>query len=275
MKSPTRHPAFTVARPDRLRRIGHRGREILPHRAIHRLRSPWRALASGGGLALLFSAGLLALQPTIADAWAATLTWWLEAMALPGLGVAAVAGTGTWLAPAVPAVEVPSLPLHGWLPLLHAAVIAACWWAAGRLPDAARPGAYLLRFAVLIHAIAVMYFWLWPASFPYSAADHTENGLRQNWALMLLTPWIHLGTYYLFPFPRWQSLALTALTLLYLAALAPLQYALHAVLMYHLGLVAMPLLYLLFGVTLSILGFVALYGWAMSWQAPMSDGRGA
>ena len=40
--------------------------------------------------------------------------------------------------------------------------------------------------------------------------------------------------------------------------------ALHALVLHHAGLLAMPLLHLLFGVMVAIIGFVAIYGWAIS-----------
>ena len=60
-------------------------------------------------------------------------------------------------------------------------------------------------------------------------------------------------------------MALTVVTLLWLAVLAPVQYALHAALLQQFGLVLMPLLNMLFGMLVPIFGVVALYGWAMSW----------
>jgi hypothetical protein len=92
---------------------------------------------------------------------------------------------------------------------------------------------------------------------------------------MVLTPWLHLCTFYLFPFALWQRFALTALTLAFLFLLAPLQYATHAALVYQLGLMVLPLLHLLFGVMVPILGFVALYGWGMSWHNPESSQKEA
>ena len=264
------HPLVS-AKVAQMRRMGHRGSVILPHRAIGQLHSPAARLAVGLAMAMLFTLALLALQGPIASGWSTVLVGWLQALDLQGLSVGAAAPTEGWLSLSVPMIELPLLPPTNELLLLQAGLIVVCWWLAGLLPDAAKPGAYLLRFAALIHGLSLAYFALWPASFLHSLPEHTINGLRQTWALMLLTPWIHVATYYLFPFPLRHGLALTLLTLAYLLVLTPLQYALHAALLYHLGLVFMPLLYLLFGAMLSILGFVALYGWAMSWTADAAD----
>ena len=255
----------------RMRRMGHRGKVILPHRAIGQLDSPAARLAIGGGIAGLFTLALLALRGPIAAGWSATLVSWLQALNLAGLNVIAAAPAEDWMSLSLPTIELPLLPPESGIPVLQVGLIVACWWLAGRLPDAAKPGAYLLRFAALIHGLSIAYFSLWPGSFLHSLPEHTGNGFRQTWALMLLTPWIHVATYYVFPFPLRHGLLLTLLTLAYLLVLTPLQYASHAALLYHLGLVFMPLFYLLFGAMLSILGFVALYGWAMSWSAASVD----
>ncbi len=274
--------------PRRLHQRGHRGGAIGQHRSIRHLRLPTGRLLQGLAIALGFSALLALAQPAIAQAWNASLLWWLMAMGLPGqhlpaplheLGLAQGFWQGLWPGPwqgfwAMPVV-VADLQLPGNGPLnlaAHALVVVAVWLAAGWLPDAARPGAYLLRLVVLVHAASLLYFAVWPASFAHSAASHVGGGLRQVWALMLLTPWIHFGTFYLFPFRAWQRIALTAVTLAYLAVLGPLLYASHAALLAALGLVVMPVLHLLFGVLVPILGLVALYGWGMGWHDPARPG---
>ncbi len=247
---------------------GHRGGAILPHRSIWSLQLPRHRLAVGVLIALGFT-GLLALaQPMLASAWGRQMVWWMQALGLPGqFAQPDLAGLDLFSLP-VPLIDV-ALPDLGWVDLAaHALGCVVLWVLAGWLPDSAKPGAYLLRFAVLIHSASVLYFALWPASFPHSLISHVGGGLRQAWTLLLLTPWLHLCTYYLFPFALWQRPALTAVTLLYLALLAPLQYASHAALLVLMGPVVMPLLQLLFGVMVPILGLVALYGWGMSWHDP-------
>lgn len=258
--------------PRRLHQRGHRGGAIGQHRSIRSLRLPPRRVAEGMAIALGFSLLLMLLQPVIAQAWGQAMLWWMQALDIPA----------QFAPPRLEALQLFAMPvavvdvrLAGNSPLalaLHAVVAALLWQAAAWLPDHARPGAYLLRFAVLIHASAVLFFAFWPGSFPHSAANHVGGGLRQVWALMLVTPWLHLATFHLFPFRTRQRLAVTALSLAYLVLLGPLLYASHAALLSLLGMVAMPLLHLLFGVMVPILGLVALYGWAMSWHNPVRPG---
>ena len=256
-----------------LERRGHRGGVILPHRSIWSLQLPTRRVVAGVLTALAFTGALAWAQPWIAGFWGEQIVWWMQGLALPGQFAGAVLGERTLFSLPVPLIDVRLRDAGRFGPAAHGLATVAVWLVAGWLPDSAKPAAFLLRFGALIHAASVLYFLVWPASFPHSVISHTGGGLRQTWALMLLTPWLHLCTYYLFPFAAWQRVALTALTLLFLFALAPLQYATHAALLYQAGLILMPLLHLLFGVMVPILGFVALYGWGMSWHDPAQADR--
>ena len=268
----------SAARHDRARQRGHRGGTIPLHRSIWRLHLPHRRLAEGLLLAAGFSLLLVLVQPALARFWAWQLTLWLTGLGLgtvnPGAPLPLDPDAG-WavFSLVLPQIDI-ALPDVGPLQLAaHALVAAAVWGAAGWLPDSGKPGTYVLRFAVLIHGAAVAYFALWPGSFAHSLAGHVRGGLEQTWMLMLVAPWLHLATHYLFPFPLWQRLALTTLTLAWLALLAPLQYSAHAALLALTGPVLMPLLHLLFGVMVPILGLVALYGWGMSWPQAAPERR--
>lgn len=258
------------------RQRGHWGGAILQHRSIWSLHLPWHRLAVGLLIALGYSGLMALLQPLLADFWAWQVQAWLQGLALAGPAVAGdmlmpEAGELSLFSLPVPRLDLPMSDVGNVGLAAHALACVALWLAAGWLPDPAKPGAYVLRFAVLIHAASVLYFGLWPGSFMHSLGGHVSAGLRQSWMLLLLTPWLHLCTYYLFPFPLWQRLAVTGVTLLYLALLAPLQYTSHAVLLVLAGPVLMPLLHLLFGVMVPILGLVALYGWGMSWYDPQPE----
>ena len=241
-----------------------------PHRAILSLRLPLGRVAVGALIASAFALALSMAMPWVAEFWSRQLVWWMTALELPGQFELARVGRPDLFSLPVPLIDA-RLNLISMSGLVaHGLAAAALWWLAGCWPDHAKPGAFLLRFAVLLHAAAVAYFMVWPASFPHAVAGHVSGGLRQTWALMLVTPWLHLLTFYLFPFPAWQGTLLTALTLLYLVLLAPLQYATHVALLVLAGPVLMPLLYMLFGVMVPILGIVALYGWGMSWRHPVA-----
>lgn len=248
-----------------LRALGHRGGTIAPHRAMWRQTLPARRLLEGLALALACSALLLVLRPWIALAWGSELIWWAQALELPGhfaLGDATQAGRFGLTVPQI----APDLPApQAWSPVWHGAALALLWWCTGWVPDAAKPIAFFVRLCVLVHAVSVVFFMFWSASFVHALGSHVASGLRQSWYLMLLMPWLHLMTYYLFPFALWRRALLTLLTLAFLFVMTPLLYALHLALAHAVGLILLPLMHLVFGVMLLIIGIVALYGWGMGW----------
>ncbi len=253
-------------------------------------------LMLGAVMALLFTGLLWWAQNAIARAWSAQLLWWLRSLDLLGPATATATGAAKVVnaanaanaataanaanaansAAALPgasglfSLPLPTLdllPPDMGLPslLVHALATLVLWVVAGWWPDRARPMALWMRCAALLHGAAIAYFFMWPASFAHSMADHVFSVLRLGWWLLLLTPWLHLAIYYLFPFALWQRVALTGLSLLYLLLATPLQAASHAALLHLLGPVAMPLLHLLLGVVWPVMALVALYAWAMSW----------
>jgi hypothetical protein len=254
-----------------LRLRGHLGGAIPRHRAIASLHLPLQRLCAGLALAIGLTVLLVLMRSWVEQAWAVEIVWWMRALELPGHFDVQGRGGDGMLALAVPFIDVQLAAPDEWTPLWHGAFVVGVWWGAGRLSDAAKPVAYLLRFAALIHGASVVFFIFWPASFPHSVDQHLGSGLRQAWHLMLLAPWVHLATYYLFPFAFWQRCLLSVLTWGFLFVLTTLQYALHVALVQYMGLMVMPLLHLVFGVMLAIIGFVALYGWAMGWDNAGGD----
>lgn len=247
-----------------LQHHGHRGGRIAMHRSIWGLQLPRQRLFKGLLLATLLTAVLASQIDAAGQLWGRQLLWWLERLELSGRFAAALHPADLPFLIATPALELfVDLPSPRTL-AFNAIGVVALWWAAGLLPDAGRPAMYLLRLAAIIHGAAVLFFVLWPASFPHTAREHVGNGLQQIWVLMLLTPWIHLPTFWFFQVSWWARLGVTLLTWAWLLLLAPLLYALHALVLHHAGLLAMPLLHLLFGVMVAIIGFVAIYGWAIS-----------
>jgi hypothetical protein len=87
--------------------------------------------------------------------------------------------------------------------------------------------------------------------------------------VLVLIPFLAALTFNIFDFLLWQKLLLGSLIVGHLIVLLPLQAALHAWIIFRGSLLAMPVLFLLFGVLLILFAYVALYGWGMSWR---SDG---
>ncbi|MDQ5896289.1 MAG: hypothetical protein QG612_375 [Pseudomonadota bacterium] len=266
---------MTVARPDftdstqhsvlgELRHHGHRGGRIAMHRSIWGLQLPHRRLLKSLLLALLLTGVLLLLREPLAELWSLQLLWWMDHLELAGRFPAALRHGDLPFMIATPAIDFFAETPDPRTLAFNAIGVVALWWASGLLPDAGRPAMYLLRLVAIIHGSAVLFFAVWPASFPHTVREHIGHGLQQCWALMLLAPWIHLPTLWLFDISWWVRLGTTLLTWAWLVLLAPLLYATHALVLHHAGLLAMPLLQLLFGVMIAIIGFVAIYGWAVS-----------
>jgi hypothetical protein len=172
----------------------------------------------------------------------------------------------TWLTLDLPRVMLEVRVIDGsiWLGVASATVLALV--VSFFLPERLLPLRYLLRFAVLIEASALAMFALWPGSFPHTATSHVRDGMLMTLVFSALIPWMHALTYYIFDFSVPKKLGLTLLTLGYLLLFAPFQYLAHLWLLKQLSLLVLPVLYLLFGVPLQILIFVAFFGWGMSWE---------
>jgi hypothetical protein len=251
----------------RLRVRGHRGGTIAPHRALWSRTLPLQRVLQGVLLAAGCTALLLWLRPWIEATWGDALLWWMRALELHGRFFAAEAGPAYGMGLVAPVIAPDLPPPDPWLPMRHGVVVVMLWWCSGWFSDAAKPLAFFIRLGALVHGTSALYFMCWPASFTHTVASHVASGLRQTWYLMLATPWIHLLTYYLFPFAVGQRVLLTGATLAFLAVLTPLQYATHVALVQISGPVLLPLLNLVFGVMVPVVGVVALYGWGMGWRS--------
>ena len=142
--------------------------------------------------------------------------------------------------------------IHSWYPdafvlwttfaMVIAVVLASCY-----LPEWALPIAYVLRAGCVVQAVALLVFFLWPASFPYDSPQHLRDIFALSAAFMGLVPWIHALTYYIFDFGILRKIALTAYTLLFLACYAPVKILVHAYVLDRFSLLFMPILFLAFG----------------------------
>jgi hypothetical protein len=264
----TAETALPIDQPmfDVLRRRGYRGTPIQAHRALasEQVR-PWTIVAALA-IAALFDGALLALSEPLMDLWRCILAFWVSAIEGP---VASTLLPRTLL-PGW-SVSFPDIALGAgaptgmqWLDGLLAAVLMLL--GSLLLPHRARPLAYLLRLVALVQLSANLYFYLTPSLFPYSLRGHVATLCAGSWVLMLLVPWVHALTYYPFDH-RWsRKLFLTIVTLVFFAIYTPVSLALHAWILHEGSLVAMPVLYLVFGYPIDIFLLVGLYGWGMSWK---------
>lgn len=240
------------------------------HRALGRLRRPPLPVLLARLVLLPLAVSSLTWQgrATLAMLWRLVLEHWCAFLRLPARIEAQLAPLpGGWsLQLPVPVIQAAApAPAQWWL---VTAVCLAALLAAGRLPAAWLPLRYLIRACVFVQAIALVWF-AWPGvGFPYTLSGHLRDCLASSMIMMLLMPWLHALTYGLFEFGTFRTLALTIITLAYLAVLAPFKCLGLAWLTWHASLLVLPLLFWLGGVMFDMLMVIALFAWAMSWPIP-------
>lgn len=241
------------------------------HRSLARLRFPRVRWLHVLLLPTLLSAAVWLASDELVRAWAYFLNRSIEILGLNGVVQALPTHRLRWDSPAMVLTDIPAAA-PSQMQLLAGALIAAALLLLSFIVNTDRvPTRYVLRAVTLCHGSAVVFFGLFNARLPYSLNDHVAAGLTMAWMFMLLVPWMHAASFYVFGFGLWRKLALTALTLLHLALFAPAQYLFHIALVQNFSLLQLPLLYLLAGMLLDIFVFIGLYAWAMSWQT-VEDG---
>ena len=256
-------------RLEAMRVRGVRGGVITPHRSMVGL--PWTLwrlvttlLLSGGGVALLFTA-----LPWIGRLWQS-----LFERGRDFLGIRAPLGDQLWSLPGLaeftlPVIAVPT-PLPGALELRVAALVTgAVLLTSFLLPARWTPLRYFLRLLVALQAIAILFFAFWPDPFPYRLQDHLFLVLSSGLVVMGLVPLVLGLTLHVFDLAVWKKGLLTLAILTHLALFIPAQALIHLWLVRAGSAVVMPALFLIFGLLLDVLVFVAFYGWALSWRGEL------
>lgn len=142
------------------------------------------------------------------------------------------------------------------------AVVAASFL----LPDRFTPLRYFLRLLALLQGSSIFYFAVSAESFPYRLTDHVFVLESAGLVVMGLVPLVLGFTLHVFDLALWKKLLLTLAILVHLAVFVPLQVLVHIWLVVHGTAVVMPVLFLVFGLLLDVLVFVAFYGWGLSWR---------
>jgi hypothetical protein len=236
--------------------------KVRPHRAITPLKvTPW-LLAQAIVLPLVLCALLWWARPLVLEAWRQCILFWSAGLGLPF--ALSGADAGGW----------PQLTFIGFsgeaaMPgsmtmLLTAAATLVGLVLSLRMDNASLPLKYPLRIVCTVQAIALAYFWLSPATFPYSIARHSEELMTIGYVVMLATPVMLAVGYYILNQRLWIKLAHTALILGFFAVMVPHQVLVQAFIVHHLSVLFMPVLYICFGAVFDALVFVALYSWAVS-----------
>ncbi len=251
-------PPYANAAPTFLHR--HRAMARLPHGRTSLLKAAALAFAMTGGW-------LYGAAPWVAVFWARVFAFWRDALGLPARVVLTRYHGAFDLTLAIPHLELsagePALTLR----LLTAAVAGALLVVSFALPPRFTPAAYYLRALIFIQGTALTYFFLFPGAFPYTLGGYLKSMTATSFFVLSLVPLVLGLTHYLLDFSLPRKIALTFLIMGHLTIFIPLKYTLQAALLHYGSMLFMPVLYLIFGLLLDVLVFIALYGWGMSRRA--------
>jgi hypothetical protein len=249
-----------------LRKRGVRGGRIAPHRAMIRLEMSKWLLVDLLVLPAMFATGMFVALDWLLAGWRMLF----ERLQRPlDLGLVA-----TRVDELVPNLFVPipyfdtaatwpttNQMLGGWIVMVLLAVTGML------MRGRAIPLGYLFRGIAIVQLSAQVWFTLAEPPFPYSPAVYISGLLLCGIVILLLAPFLVALTFFIFDFPLWQKMLLATLLLAHLAVMIPLQAVVHAYIIDRASLLALPVLFLVFGVLLDVFVYVALYGWGMSWRS--------
>ncbi len=234
---------------------------------------PWNArrLAMAVGLTVLGLAGYVATLPGLLSAWR-----WAFDRGRSWLDLRLMLGEQTVLLPAGIALTLPELstvtPQPGTGALLLASLVTLL--AVGGsvlLPRRFTPIRFILGLLAVVQASAILFFAASPEPFPFRVSDYLFGLISTGMIAMGVTP-ILLGlALYPMDLAWWRKGLATVLLMLHFAVLTPLLVLTHSALLLRGTAVVMPTLFLGFGVLPFALGFLAFYGWAMSWAGEMEQ----
>lgn len=248
-----------------LRRTGSKGSVIPVHHSFTTMRFTAVSLLAIILLPLLFDVGLWLVKDIITAYWRDVINMWLRfGGSQAEVGWTDVAIVGQPVAFPFPKM-VADLPSHVNL-IVTGIVCFALFLVSFLIPGTLLPASYMLRAAAFLQLTTVGYFAWWPHEFPYQVPDYVAGSMALNFQLLFIIPLVLALIYYIFDFLVWKKVWLTLLTLAYFIIVTPFQYMLHAWIMYHTSVILMPMLYLMFGLLLDIMMFVAFYAWGMSWK---------
>ena len=234
-----------------------------PHRALTPLTlTPYLRLQAVL-LPVMLCALLYVAKPMLFDLWRVVILFWSTGLHLPfslanrlnesgqfGLQLPGDLDGGQW-------------PARSTL-VMTAVVTVLAFAASFRMTRATFPLKYPVQIISVIQAVALLYFWLTPATFPYNIARHSEELMTIGYVVILIAP-VMLGMgYYILNLSLWRKVFNTVLILGFLMVMVPYQILAQALIMQHFSILFMPVLYICFGAVFDTLVFVALYSWVAS-----------
>jgi hypothetical protein len=253
---------------DDLRFRGFGGTAIQQHRAIKQIKLSKGNLVIAFLLPLVFNLLLLCFLGAILACWEFMFDFWMGKLATGGVMASHDIDLGLYtITLNYPQLSADEPSVHNWL--ITAFVTLIVLLMSFRFASERKlPLAYIARACALIQTTALAYFFALPGHFPHDAATSLGDALSMSIYFLFLIPWLLGVTFYIFNFSLLRKMGLTALMIVYFAVALPMQYLAHGLVFHHLSLMFVPLFYLVFGIFIDVMMFVALYSWGMSWDTP-------
>ncbi len=256
------HAAFSAVREARNKHV-----RVRPHRAITPLKvTPW-LMAQAIVLPVLLCGLLFWAKPLLLDFWRNCILFWSGGLDVPFFRSTQLNEAGQYALVLSGAGSAAPLPTPTIM-LVTAVVTVLAFLLSLGMKYESFPLKYPLRIVCTIQAVALVYFWLTPAVFPYTIARHSEELLTIGYVVILTTPVMLAMGYYILNQSLLAKLGYTLLILGFLVIMVPHQVLVQALIMQHLSVLFMPVLYICFGAVFDALVFVALYSWAASNAPP-------
>ncbi len=261
-----RNRAHKVAITTLAREKGRHG-SALSHRAFGSMVVRPSLLLQMLVLPLVFCAMILWLQPILMIFWRACILYWSSQLDLPLQPSDRAVGEGLL------ALHWTSVDRHLDVPnqmiwLTTAALCLVAFMLSAKFDKEKLPLKYIVRILCFVQTLALIFFLIAPAQFPYTIMDHVTDIVHVGYVLLCVIPiMLALGFYPLNVHPLVKVLH-TLLILAYFVVMIPYQVVLHALILHHFSLLFMPILYICFGATFDVLIFVGLYSWAASTLPP-------
>ena len=255
------HAAFAAVKEARARRV-----KVRPHRAITPLKVTPYLLVQAIVLPIVFCGLVFWAKPLLLAFWRACILFWSSRLGLPFSVSTLLNDAGQYplqLASGNDGSIGNPLPNNITLAVTALVVIIGLVLSL-RMKNASLPLKYPLRIVCVVQLIALIYFWVSPASFPYSIARHSEELMTIGYVVMLAAPLMLAVGYYILNQSLLLKISYTTLILGFFVVMVPHQVLAQAFIMQHLSVLFMPVLYICMGAVFDALVFVALYSWVAS-----------
>ena len=234
-----------------------------PHRALTPLKLTLYLRLQAVLLPAMLCALLYAAKPVLFDLWRVIILFWSTGLHLPFSLANRLNESGQF------GLQLPGDLDGGQWPARNTLVITAvvtvlAFAASFRMTRATFPLKYPVQIISIIQAVALLYFWWTPKTFPYNIARHSEELMTIGYVVMLIAPVMLSMGYYVLNLSLWRKTLNTLLILGFLMLMVPYQILAQALFMQHFSILFMPVLYICFGAVFDTLVFVALYSWIAS-----------